>query len=293
MREYVVMADSDSEIPYYFAEEHNVPVYLVPYSLDGEEKLFDLGKNTDFKAYYEAIRNGAQASTATRPPIDIQEFFEDILKQGKDILYIVFSSKLSGHFELCELARKNALENYPEARIELIDTKSIAMGAGLLVWHAVKMQEAGKSFDAVAQWVRENCMHALHFFSVDDLMHLKRTGRVSAVSATLGTILDLKPVLLLKRDGTIVAYDKVKGRRKLVKYLINTAQENFIDEDIYNDILVIGHADNPEGAALLKKEAEERLGFKNILLMDIGPVIGAHCGPGTLCLCFLGKERPE
>lgn len=291
MREYVVMADSDSEIPYYIAEEHNIPVFLMPYTIEGQEMLFDLGKNTDFKAFFDSMREGKSVSTSTRSPQDIQEFYENILKEGKDILYICFSSKLSGHYELAQMARTAALENYPEARIEIIDSKSIAMGAGLLVYHAAMKHEAGMSFDELAAWVRENCLRALHFFTVDSLVYLKRTGRVSAVTATLGSILDLKPILLLDREGSIIAYDKVSGRRKAIKYLLNKIEENMTDDDVSKEILVIYHADNPSGAEILRKEAEARFDFKKILVMDVGPVIGAHCGPGTMAICMMGKER--
>ena len=293
MREYVVMTDSDTEIPYYFADEHNVPVFLMPYTLGDDEKLFDLGRETDFKGFFDAVRSGVKASTSTRPPYDIQMFFEDILKTGKDILYIAFSSKLSGHMDLALKAREDALADYPDMRIEIVDSLSIAMGAGQLVYHAVRLHEEGKSLDEVRDWVIDNRMKALHFFTVDSLMYLKNTGRVNAVTATFGTILDLKPVLLLKRDGSIVAYDKVKGRKKAVRYLMDKVEENLTDDPVSHDLLIIYHADNPAAAEQMKEEAESRFDFKKVLVMDVGPVIGAHCGPGTLAVCFMGKERPE
>ncbi len=293
MRDFVIMTDSDTEIPYTFADAHNIPVFLMPYTLDGEEKLFDLGRNTDYKHFYTRLREGAEASTATRPPQDIQDFFEAIIKENKDILYICFSNKLSSHFELAHSARIATLENYPDARIDIVDSLGIAMGAGILVYHAVKLKEEGKSFDEIKEWVEANRLRSLHFFSVDSLMHLKRTGRLSTVTATLGTMLDLKPILTLTKDGRVVAFDKIKGRKKVVKYLADLAVKNYVDDDICKELLVVCHGDNMEQAEALKEEIGSRLEFKNIWLVDVGPVIGGHAGPGVVAFLMMGKEREE
>jgi len=291
MREFVIMTDSDTEIPYYFADEHNIPVFLMPYTLEGKEELFDLGRTTDYKGFYDKLRAGAEATTSTRSPLDIQEFFEAIIKDDKDILYICFSSKLSAHYELALSAREKALENYPDAKITIVDSLGIAMGAGLLVYHAVKLKEEGKSFDEILEWLEANKMRSLHFFSVDSLSYIQRTGRLSAVTATIGSILDLKPILTLTREGRIVSYDKVKGRKKVVKYLADAVSENAVDDDIFRELCVVCHADNPEQAGALKKELENRFAFKNLWFMDVGPVIGCHCGPGTMAVLVMGKER--
>lgn len=293
MREFVIMTDSDTEIPYTFADENNVPVFLMPYTLDGEEKLFDLGRNTDYKAFYSRLREGAEASTATRPPKDIQDFFENIIKDQKDIIYICFSSQLSSHYELSLSAREQALQNYPDAKITIVDSLGIAMGAGLLVYHAVKLKKEGKSFDEIVDWLEEKKMRSLHFFSVDSLKHLQRTGRLSAVTATIGSILDLKPVLTLTREGKIVAFDKVKGRKKVVKYLADLAEKCYVDDDICKELVVVYHADSEEQGHALEQELRERLDIKNVWFMDVGPVIGCHCGPGTLAFLMMGKEREK
>ena len=165
------------------------------------------------------------------------------------------------------------------------------MGAGLLVYHAVKLKEEGKSFDEIVEWVEKNKMRTLHFFSVDSLNYLKRTGRLSAVTATIGSILDLKPILTLTREGKIVAFDKVKGRKKVVKYLADKVSENAVDDDIFRELCVVYNADNVEQATALKEELERRFQFKNLWFMDVGPVIGCHCGPGTMAVLIMGKER--
>ncbi len=291
MSDFILITDSDSEIPYSFAEEHDIPVFLMPYTLNGKEALFDLGKNTDFEGFYNALRQGASASTSTRSTLDIQEWFESILKEGKDVLYLCFSHNLSGHYNLSLMAREEALKNYPDRRLEIVDTLSISMGAGMLVYHAAFMRENGKSLDEVKDWVEANKLHLLHFFSVDDLNYLKKTGRVSAISATLGTMLDLKPILCVTKEGKIVAYDKVKGRKKLIKKLAELTEENYLDTDEGRELMVIMHGDNVDMAEALKEEILKRVSFNNVWIQHVGPVIGSHCGPGVMAVLMLGKER--
>jgi DegV family protein with EDD domain len=291
MREFVLMTDSDTEIPYTFAEEHDIPVFLMPYTLDGKESLFDLGKTTDFEGFYKALRDGKDALTSTRSTYDIQLFYEDILKEGKDILYLCFSSQLSSHYDLACMAREAALENYPDARIEIVDTLSISMGAGLLVYHAQKLKDQGKTLDEIKDWVENNKLNALHFFSVDDLKYLKKTGRVSAVSATLGTMLDIKPVLVLTKEGKIVANDKVKGKKKLIKYLTDKVVKNYVDDEIGKDLFVIMYGDNREQAEELRDSVLKEVSFNNVWLQHVGPVIGCHCGPSVMAALIMGHQR--
>lgn len=291
MREFVIMADSDSEIPFTFADAHNVPVFLMPYTIDGEEFLFDLGRTTDFKDFYERLQKGAEVTTSTRSPLDIQEFFEGIIKENKDILYISFSSQLSAHYSLALQAREEALANYPEARIEIVDSLGIAMGSGLLVYHAVMQKEAGKSLDEILAWVSENIQRSLHFFSVDSLVQLRRTGRLSAVQATLGTMLDLKPILTVNKEGKIIAFEKVKGRKRVIKTLADLVEKNYVDDDVCKELCVVCHGNNEAQAMQLKEEIEKRANFKNIWFMDVGPVIGSHAGNGVMAVLMMGKPR--
>lgn len=293
MRDFVIMTDSDSEIPYWFADENQVPVFLMPYTLDGKEELFDLGRTTDYKNFYTKLRNGSEATTSTRSPIEIQEFFEEIIRAHKDILYICFSSQLSAHYELSLGAREKALKNFPEAKIEIVDSASIAMGAGLLVYHAVKQKKEGKSMTEILAWLEKNKTRALHYFTVDSLMYLKRTGRLSAMTATIGSILDLKPVLTLTKAGKIIAFDKVKGRRKVVKYLVDKIAEKMQDDEESMELAIVCHGDNPQQAQLLKQEMENRFHYKNLWFLDVGPVIGCHAGPGVMAVLFLGKDREK
>ncbi len=288
MRDYVIATDSDTEIPYTYADEHNIPVFLMPYAVNGEERLFDLGRNTDFNAFYQELRDGAEAATSTRPPIDIADFFRDIIKDGSEVLYLSFSSALSGHYELSLMARNMVLEEYPDARIEIVDTLRISMGAGELVMYAQQLKEEGKSLEEVRDWVIANRQRAHAWFSVDDLNYLKRGGRLSGAAAAIGTILDVKPILKLNREGKIVAADKVKGSKKILKFFMNVIQENV--EHPETQTAYVLHADNMETALRMKEQMEESVPFKEVKIQDVGPVIGCHTGPGVLAVIFMGKE---
>ena len=288
MRDFIVATDSDTEIPYVFADQYNMPVFLMPYTVNGEERLFDLGRETDFVAFYQELRNGADAFTSTRPPVDIADFFRDIVKDGTEVLYLSFSSALSGHFDLALMARNMVLEEYPDARIEIVDTLRISMGAGELVMYAQKLKEEGKSLEEIRDWVIANRHRAHAWFSVDDLNYLKRGGRLSGAAAAIGTILDVKPILKLNHEGKIVAADKVKGSKKIQKFFLNFIQENV--EQPEDQTAYVLHADNMDAALRMKQLIEENVSFKGVEIQDVGPVIGCHTGPGVLAVIFMGKE---
>ncbi|MGE5495210.1 MAG: DegV family protein [Burkholderiales bacterium] len=289
MNDYVIATDSDTEIPYTFADEHNIPVFLMPYTVNGEEKLFDLGRNTDFIGFYEGLKRGDDAITSTRPPADIENFFRDIIKDGKELLYLAFSSALSGHYELALMAKSNVEEDYPNARIEVVDTRRISMVAGILVMQAQALKEQGKTLDEVKDWVIGNRNKAHGWFSVDDLNYLKKGGRLSSTAATLGTILDVKPILTFNSEGKLIVADKMKGTKKVMKYFLNVIQENVENPEEQTGYVL--HANDMENAIKLKEMVAENVPFKEVVIQDIGPVIGCHSGPGTLAVVFMGKEQ--
>ena len=287
MRDFVIATDSDTEIPYTFADQYNIPVFLMPYTVDGEEHLFDLGRETDIIQFYEALRDGADAFTSTRPPADIEDFFREIVKDNKELLYLSFSSALSGHFDLTQMAKETVLQEYPDARIELVDTRRISMGAGQLVMYAQKLKNEGKSLDEIKTWVIENRYRAHAWFSVDDLNYLRKGGRLSGAAAAIGTILDVKPILRLNQEGKIIAADKVKGSKKILKFFLNVIQEN-VEEPEAQTAYVL-HANNMEAAQKLQSLVKENVPFKEVVIQDVGPVIGCHTGPGVLAVIFMGR----
>ena len=286
MREFILATDSDTEIPY--ADAHGIPVFLMPYTVDGEEKLFDLGRNTDFVGFYEQLADGAEAIASTRPPADIADFFREMVRTGKDVLYLSFSSALSGHYDLCHLAKKAVLEEYPDARIEIVDTLRISMGAGQLVMYAQVLKDEGKSLDEIRDWVLQNRLRSHSWFSVDDLNYLKRGGRLSGAAAAIGTILDVKPILKLNNEGKIVAADKVKGSKKIQRFFLDTIQQ-YVEEPEAQTAYVL-HANNMEAAVRMKELMAESVSFAGVEIQDVGPVIGCHTGPGVLAVIFMGRE---
>ncbi len=288
MRDYIIATDSDTEIPYTYADQYNIPVFLMPYTVNSEERLFDLGRNTDFVSFYEELSNGADAITSTRPPADIAEFFRDAAKDGKDVLYLSFSSALSGHYDLTLMARNLVLEELPDARIEIVDTLRISMGAGQLVMHAQTLKNEGKSLEEVRDWVIANRQRSHAWFSVDDLNYLKKGGRLSGAAAAIGTILDVKPILKLNREGKIVAADKVKGTKKILRFFLSVMEENV--EKPEEQTAYVLHANCMETAEKLREMIKETVPFKDVQIQDIGPVIGCHTGPGALAVIFMGKE---
>ena len=290
MNSYVFMTDSDSDLPYQYVDQYNLKMVYMPYVVDGVEYLDDLGRDGKQAEYFEKMRNGTAPMTSLLPTGAYLEYFEPILADGKDILFIAFSSKMSSTIHNVFTARDELLEKYPDRRILVVDTLNISAPMSLLLHRAYKMYEQGKSMDEIAAWVDANKLRAHAWFTVDDLKYLRRGGRISAVAATMGTMLDLKPIIVLTRDGSMTSVDKVRGRKTALRYLADKTAENI--ENPAEQELVILHADALEDAARLEALIRERVPeIGGVVLQFVGPVIGAHCGPGTVASCFMGKER--
>ncbi|MBQ8312754.1 MAG: DegV family protein [Clostridia bacterium] len=287
---YILMTDSDSDLPFALQQEMNIPVVQMPYILEGKEYLDDLGQSMDYKTYFDKMRAGATPTTSALNETIYMEYFEPILQDGKDLLFIAFSSQLSATINAIYSAREQLLEKYPERKFIVVDTLSISGPQTLLVIKAHEMYLAGASMEEVAAWLEENKLRAQAWFTVDDLKYLKRGGRVSPAAAAIGTLLDLKPILTETLEGKLAAAEKVRGRRKAMNYIIDKAVENI--EDQKESIALLLHADAYEDALRFKDMAQAKLPDLTIRIENVGPVIGAHAGPGTLAFCFLGKKRP-
>lgn len=291
MPSYVFMTDSDSDLPFSYVDELDINMVYMPYVLNGQEYFDDLGRNGTQKEYFDKMRAGETPVTSLLPVAAYLEYIEPCFQEGKDILFIAFSSQMSGTIENLRQARDELLAKYPERKMTIVDTLSISAPMSLLVLKAYELYAAGKSMEEVAAWVEANKLRAQAWLTVDDLKYLRRGGRISAVSATMGTMLDLKPIIIEGRGGKMDAVDKVQGRKRALRVLAERTAENL--EDPENQVIVILHADAQEDADRLEaliREAVPTIG--EIRQQLIGPVIGAHCGPGTIASCFLGKERP-
>ncbi|HNW87327.1 MAG TPA: DegV family protein [Candidatus Limiplasma sp.] len=290
MNSYVFMTDSDSDLPYKFVDEYDLKMVYMPYMVDGVEYLDDLGRAGKQIEYFNNMRKGVSPVTSLLPTHAYLEYFEPILAEGRDILFIAFSSHMSSTINNIYTARAELLEKYPERRILVVDTLSISAPMSLLVHRAYKLYAEGKSMEEVAAWVEENKLRCHAWLTVDDLKYLKRGGRISAIAATMGTMLDLKPIIILNKEGSMSAVDKVRGRKSALRYLADKTAEDI--ENPESQVLVIIHADALEDAERLEALIRERIptigGVEKFL---VGPVIGAHCGPGTVASCFMGRVR--
>jgi len=287
---YVFMTDSDSDLPFHLKQEYDIPVVYMPYALDGKEYFDDLGQMLDHKSYYDMMRNGAAPVTSALNEASYLEYFEPVLKEGKDLLFVAFSSKLSCTLQAVYSAREKLLAQYPDRQFIVVDTLRISGPMTLLVLKAHEMYRAGKPIGEVADWLEKNKLRAQAYFIVDDLKYLKRGGRISATAATVGTMLDLKPIITEAPDGTLTANDKIRGRKKALAFIVDKMLE--AKPDPAESPIIILNADSPDDALRAKALVEQKLPGADIMIENVGPVIGAHAGPGTIALCFIGANPP-
>ena len=285
---YVFMTDSGSDLPFHLKEKYNIPVVYMPYALDGKEYFDDLGQMLDHKSYYDMMRNGAAPVTSALNEESYLEYFEPILRE-KDLLFVAFSSKLSCTLQAVYSAQKKLLEKYPERKFVVVDTLRISGPMTLLVLKAHEMYRAGKPIEEVAAWLEENKLRAQAYFIVDDLKYLKRGGRISATAATVGTMLDLKPIISEAPDGTLTSNDKIRGRKKAIAFIVDKMLESAPDPK--ESPIIVLNADSIEDAQRTKAIVEQKLPGAEVMIENVGPVIGAHAGPGTIALCFIGTKQ--
>lgn len=283
------MTDSDSDLLYSIADERNIPVVQMPYALEGKEYLDDNGRSGGEKAFFDKMRTGAAPVTSLLPTEVYLEYFEPILRE-KDLLFVAFSSKMSNTILNIFEAREQLLKKYPQRKFTVVDTLSISGPQTLLILGAHDLYLQGKSMEEVEAWLLENRMRAHAWLTVDDLKYLRRGGRISSTSAVFGTMLDIKPVIVMGKGGKMDSAEKVQGRKKAIRTIVERTVENI--ERPEEQTLLILHADVPEEANRLAELLRQRIPtLRDIRIQLVGPVIGAHCGPGTLACCFMGKER--
>jgi len=290
-KDYVLMSDSDSDLPHEIAKEKNIPIVRMPYTLDEVEHYDDNGASGAEKVLFDRMRKGAKPFTSLLPTAVYLEYFEPVLKE-KDLLFLAFSSQMSATFQNILEAQKELLEKYPQRKFVVVDTLSISSPQTLLILGAHELYEKGAALEEVAQWVMENRLKAHAWFTVGDLTYLRRGGRISATSAIMGTMLDIKPILHITREGKLEAHSKVQGRKKALKTLVDKTVET-IGESSGKTVIIL-HGDILDEAEILKNQLKNRLpDLQEIRIQMIGPVIGAHAGPGTLSVSFIGNERTD
>ena len=241
------------------------------------------------KELFDGLRQGEVASTSAVNPEGWKAVMEPVLKEGKDALVLTFSSGLSTTYQSAVIAAEELKESYPDRKVNVVDTLCASLGQGLLVWYACKKRDAGFSLEDLTAWVEENKFHLCHWFTVDDLMYLKRGGRVSAATALLGTMLKIKPVLHVDNEGHLINVAKARGRKASIEAL--AAKMGETGTPGVNDTVFICHGDCQADAEYLAALVKEKYGVKDVFIYYVGAVIGSHSGPGTLALFFLGKNR--
>jgi len=290
---YILVIDSNSELPYQYADKYDLKVVYMPYFFDGEEeeRYYDLGRNYDPDEFFDQLRSGKATITVQKNPQHFIEFFEPFLSEGKDVVYLGFSSKFSGTFNNAMIAREELLSKYTDRRIELIDSTAISVPLALIVLKAAEKREEGASIDELVSFVESIKYKSNACLTVNELTYLKRGGRLSGSAAFLGSVLNIKPIIRLNHEGKLIPEDKVKGRKKAISYLVDTVMQRA--QDTETNILIIAHAYCLEEALQLKETISAQMKFKDIWVRSVGPVIGSHCGPGTIAVSFFGKEREE
>jgi DegV family protein with EDD domain len=290
MEEYQIITESTSDLTQEMVDELGVELIPMSFTL-GKDSYFDYADERELSSheFYGRIAAGETSTTNQITLTVFTETFEKYLQAGKDVLYIGFSSSLSGTYNNSVLVARELAEKYPNRKIYTADTLGASLGEGVLVWNAVQMQRAGASIDEVKKWVEENRNRVHHWFTVDDLNHLKRGGRISGAAAMMGTMLGIKPVMHFDDNGCIVLVDKVRGRKQSLDALIKHME--ITGENIAEQTIFISHSDSLEGAEYVRDEVAKKFGVKNFRIAPIGPVIGAHTGTGTVALFYFGKDR--
>ena len=287
MRDYVITVNSTVDLPKEWLEERHVPVVPLKYTIDGETYTDMEGLSA--KEFFAKLREGKMSVTSQVNPEEAAEMLEPYVKEGKDILHLGFSSGLSGTLNSMRIAGQMLEEKYPEAKVIVIDTLCACLGEGLLLHKALQQKAMGKTIDETAQWVEENKLHICHDVTVDDLNHLHRGGRISKTTAVLGTLVQIKPIIHMDDNGKLQVIGKERGRKKSLNKIVDMAVEQSKGWD--NDLILITHGDCIEDAEYVAKLVREKMGIDNILINNIGTVIGSHTGPGVVAVFCMGNKR--
>ena len=294
MSEYMIMTDSTVDLPKeYLTEELGVPYIPLTYLIDGQSYEDMIGLTGE--EFFAKVRAGSMPTTSQINPEQAREALEPYLKEGKDILYIAFSSGLSGTYNSIRMAAEELQDEYPEQKLIIIDSLCACMGEGLLVYKAVQLKRAGKSLEEVAAWVEENKLHIMHNVTIDDLFHLHRGGRVSKAAGFFGGMLGICPLLNVDYEGHLTAREKVRTKKKVIQRIVQKMEENAEGGLAYSGKCYICQSECMDDAKAVAMLVESRFPNLNgkVEIYPIGATIGSHTGPGTVALFFWGKERVD
>ena len=289
MENYVLFTESTCDLTPDLVREMDVQVLPMTFTLDGATyRNYPDGREMPLADFYSKLRSGSMSTTSQVTIADFEDAFAPFLEQGQDILYLAFSSGLSGTFQASKIAIESLLERFPERRIVSVDSLQASMGEGLFAYLVAQKRLQGAALDEAARYASDLAPSVCAWFTVDDLMFLKRGGRVSGAVAVAGTLLGIKPVLHVDDEGHLIAMEKVRGRRASLDALVRHFEQTALDKT--GGTVFISHGDCAEDCRYVIDKLKA-LGVKDIQMGDIGPVIGAHSGPGTVALFWVGSKR--
>ncbi len=287
-----IVFEKSADLSADYIRENSDLLYELPmsFTMDGAEYLDSaLSPAMNTKEFYDRLRGGAMSTTSMLNTERLKELFSPLLEKGEDVLYLCFSSGLSGTYQAAKIAEEELTKEYPERKIMVVDTLMASMGQGLSVFLAAQKAREGMTIEEVAQFAKDNALHIAAWFTVDDLHFLKRGGRVSGVTAVVGTLLNIKPVLHVDDEGHLISVSKAKGRKAALRALAEKAATCINRSETQ---MMISHSDASEDAETLRQMVMQMVApEKEIIVGEIGPVIGSHCGPGTLALFFYTDQR--
>lgn len=287
---FEIITDSSANLPEHMIEEFGIHILSLVFRVKEEEyRSYKKGETTDLTKFYTMMREKENITTSLINVEDCTTCMTTLLEEGKDILYIGFSSGLSGSYQVVEMVANQLREEYPRRKIYVVDTLAAALGEGLLVYYACQKRIEGQTIEEVYGWLMENRLNLCHWFTVDDLFFLQRGGRVSGVAALFGSMLSIKPVMHVDDEGHLIVMEKARGRRKSLDALVAHMEETALHPE--EQYVFISHGDYLEDAKYVEEKVREKLKVKDVLVHILDPVIGAHSGPGTVALFYVGTKR--
>jgi DegV family protein with EDD domain len=286
-----IITDSCCDLPLDYVERHAdvLKVLGMPIQIEDKEIIDDLGKNYSHADFYEKLRKGILPTTSQINVHRFTEAFKEEVASGNSALYIGFSSALSGTFNSANIAKNIVLDENPGATIQVLDTRSASIGLGVMIMKAVDLARSGRSMDEIVDWVQREYLCTHHWFGVDDLFYLRKGGRINAASAAVGTVLNVKPTLVLSSDGYLKPYGNVRGRKKSINFLVSKLEEHYHPEK--TDTVLVGHGNALDDALMIKENIELKFPSLEVIVSELSMTIASHVGPGMIAIAFVGKER--
>lgn len=289
MRDFCISTDSTASLPESYLKENNIAIHPLHYIIDGVEYGKDIDKELTDKEFYDSIRNGKMPTTSATNPGYIEKVMKEQIAQGYDILHIGFSSGISSSYSNAAMCANQIMEENPDCKIKVVDSLCAESGQALLVYHAVELKKQGKTMDEIVEWIEDNKLSIVHHFTVEDLFHLMRGGRLAKSTAIIGTALSIKPILNMNNEGKLSTIGKARGRKKAIKTLIDSIETNTDGFEVKE--VFISHSDVLDEAMSLEAMIKEKYPQAVTMILPISPTVGAHTGVGTLLVSYFGNER--